>query len=96
MMSKNVGILRDKKSIAAAEDFIKVTLKKAEISNIDDKIAIELANMLNVGYLITKAAGIRQESRGTHQRSDFPGRDDINWKKHIILKKDTVYFEQVN
>ncbi|MBM3704982.1 MAG: L-aspartate oxidase [Actinobacteria bacterium] len=96
MMSKNVGILRDSRGISASENFIKSALKKTEIFNIADKIAIELANMLNVGYLVGRAAGIRCESRGTHQRSDFTEQDDVIWKKHIILKKDTVNFEPVN
>ncbi|GAG59794.1 unnamed protein product, partial [marine sediment metagenome] len=26
----------------------------------------------------------REESRGAHYRVDFPDRDDVNWKKHII------------
>ena len=51
--------------------------------------------MLAVASLIIKAASLREESRGTHQRNDFPEKDDKNWKKHIILKHDEVYFENV-
>jgi succinate dehydrogenase / fumarate reductase flavoprotein subunit len=26
----------------------------------------------------------REESRGAHFRTDFPGRDDTNWLKHTL------------
>jgi succinate dehydrogenase/fumarate reductase flavoprotein subunit len=51
--------------------------------------------MLTVASLIIKAAALRTESRGTHLRNDFPVRDDKNWKKHIILKNDSIDFEPV-
>ncbi|MCL5073049.1 MAG: FAD-binding protein [Actinobacteria bacterium] len=38
---------------------------------------------------------LRTESRGTHQRCDYPKTDDKNWKKHIIQKNDEIYFEPV-
>jgi len=47
---------------------------------------LELKNMETVARLITKAAYIRKESRGTHFREDFPYADDKNWLKHICLE----------
>ena len=47
----------------------------------------ELKNMLTVANLITNAAHIREESRGTHYREDYPTTDDKNWLKHICLEK---------
>ncbi len=39
----------------------------------------------------TKAALMREESRGQHYREDFPNRDDKNWLKWIVLQeKDGV------
>ncbi|UCC58241.1 MAG: L-aspartate oxidase [Candidatus Bathyarchaeum sp.] len=47
----------------------------------------ELKNMVTVANLITNAAHIREESRGTHYREDYPTVDDKNWLKHICLEK---------
>jgi len=31
---------------------------------------------------------MREESRGSHQREDYPNRDDDNWLKWIIIEED--------
>jgi len=95
MMSEKVGILRDKKSLKDAQDFIDSHISISSLYNKRDKNTAELVNMLTVAKLIVKAASLRKESRGTHQRNDFLEKDDRNWKKHIILKKDKFYFEPV-
>lgn len=41
------------------------------------------ASIITVGRLIARAALRREESRGGHYRSDFPDRDDINWKRRV-------------
>jgi len=48
---------------------------------------LELKNMALVSKLITKAALVRKESRGTHYREDYPQTDDKNWLKHICLER---------
>jgi succinate dehydrogenase/fumarate reductase flavoprotein subunit len=35
----------------------------------------------------TKAALMREESRGQHYREDFPNRDDNNWLKWIVIQE---------
>ncbi|MCL4416187.1 MAG: L-aspartate oxidase [Actinobacteria bacterium] len=95
LMSEKVGILRDDKSLAEALTFINKNIKNSVLFNNPDKKAVELINMLTVGYLIAAAARLRKESRGTHQRNDYFRKDDKNWKKHIILKRDNISFEPV-
>ena len=48
---------------------------------------LELENMITIADLITKAAIIRKESRGTHYRIDYPNTDDQKWLKRISFEK---------
>ena len=45
-------------------------------------------NLLTVARLIARAALRREESRGGHFREDFPARDDLHWKVHLIDQRD--------
>jgi len=49
---------------------------------------LELFNLLSVAQHIVGTAGLREESRGVHLRSDFPERDDGNWCRHILVQRD--------
>lgn len=49
--------------------------------------ALEVANLVLTGEMIARSALMRTESRGFHQREDYPARDDANWLKWIIIKK---------
>ncbi len=42
---------------------------------------------LNAGWVF-KASLMREESRGTFWRDDFPGADNKNWLKWIVIQKD--------
>jgi L-aspartate oxidase len=95
IMTKKVGILRDAKRLKEAAKFINEYIKCDYLYNKKNKNTLEFVNMLTVAGLIIKAAILREESRGTHQRNDFPEKDDKNWKKHIILKQNKVYFKDV-
>jgi L-aspartate oxidase len=48
-----------------------------------DRVAWRRASLLTVAALIANAALRREESRGGHFRTDFPSRDDLQWKVHI-------------
>jgi succinate dehydrogenase/fumarate reductase flavoprotein subunit len=96
LMSSEVGILRDGQGLEEAKEFVDFHIGNHGLYDCKDKNILEFANMLNVAGLIIKSASIREESRGTHMRSDFPDRDDKKWKKHIILKKDKVSYKKVD
>jgi fumarate reductase flavoprotein subunit len=45
---------------------------------------LELENMLDVAEAIVHSALERRESRGAHQRTDFPKRDDTRFLAHSL------------
>jgi fumarate reductase flavoprotein subunit len=49
--------------------------------------ALELANMLDISECILQAGVQREESRGAHQRTDFPARDDERFLTHLMVHR---------
>jgi len=49
-----------------------------------DADAWRLRNLATVALLVARAALRRQESRGGHYRADFPRRDDLHFRVHIV------------
>ncbi len=47
---------------------------------------LELRGMIGLSRVIASAALAREESRGCHQRSDFPGVEN-NWKRHVVVQR---------
>jgi fumarate reductase flavoprotein subunit len=50
--------------------------------------ALELANMLDIGECILQSGLDREESRGAHQRTDFPDRDDERFLAHLLVHRN--------
>jgi fumarate reductase flavoprotein subunit len=50
--------------------------------------ALELANMLDISECILRAGMQREESRGAHQRTDFPARDDERFLTHLLVHRN--------
>jgi succinate dehydrogenase/fumarate reductase flavoprotein subunit len=47
----------------------------------------DLFQMLLVAEVVTRAALLRTESRGAHQREDFPGLDE-SWRVNQVVSTD--------
>ncbi|MYG00692.1 L-aspartate oxidase [Candidatus Poribacteria bacterium] len=91
-------------NVAIERDCEGLELTLSDLEEIEDEIGLcqsspasiqtanvelcETVNMLNVAWIITKAALTRTESRGAHYRADFPDQDDNEWKRRIIITKD--------
>ncbi|GAJ05495.1 unnamed protein product, partial [marine sediment metagenome] len=81
LMWDKVGIIRNSSGLKKARQKISEWKFKSELKTTED---FELANLIILADLIANSALQREESRGAHYRVDFPDRDDVNWKKHII------------
>jgi succinate dehydrogenase/fumarate reductase flavoprotein subunit len=55
-----------------------------KIYNYELTTHFELGSMLALAEVVAEAAQARTESRGAHNRRDFPNPDDANWKSHTI------------
>ena len=94
IMSDRVGVFRNKKELADALQEIAMTrddYKEAYISgeclryNQELVNIIEFASMLDLAEVITLGGLNREETRGSHYRTDFPSRNDKNWLKHTVV-----------
>jgi len=56
----------------------------------DCALIAELHNMLDVAEVITAAANLRTESRGSHFRSDYPARNDEQWLTNIFATHENA------
>ena len=50
--------------------------------------AWEATNLLTVAAALLDAALLREETRGSHWRDDFPERDDAHWARHVDVVLD--------
>jgi L-aspartate oxidase len=67
IMSQHVGVIRSGDGLAAALERISRIEREAK--------SAPLRNMATAGLLVAAAAFARRESRGAHERSDYPGPD---------------------
>jgi fumarate reductase flavoprotein subunit len=61
---------------------------KTNVYNTDLLQALELGSMLDCAEAVTQSAMARRESRGAHQRLDFPARDDREFLRHSLATYD--------
>jgi fumarate reductase flavoprotein subunit len=67
------------------ERYTKVHLEdKSNVFNTHLLYTLELGSMLEAAHAIAHSALLRKESRGSHQRMDYPARDDQQFLKHSL------------
>lgn len=81
-----LGIERDGKELSKYKDFIEPFFFEALKLKPNNPNESYIYNTIIVSYLILFSALLREESRGTHYRLDFPERDD-NFQKSLSLNK---------
>jgi L-aspartate oxidase len=85
-MSRHAGAVRTGDGLERAAHSLAMLSPCIESAS-PDRDALESANMISVSLLMTHAAWLREESRGTHWRSDFPKRDDATWRQHVVWRR---------
>jgi succinate dehydrogenase / fumarate reductase flavoprotein subunit len=90
VMTENCTVIRyskkceeaDAKVVELLNRFQKINLSdRAQWANTTVAFARQLYNMLQLSRVIAQGAAMRDESRGSHYKPDFPERDDKNWMK---------------
>nr|WP_255720453.1 FAD-binding protein [Acuticoccus kalidii] len=86
-MSEVAGLYREGPALEAALPRLDALRKaSADLATHDLDAALvarSARNMTLIGDLIVRAALLREESRGAHQRRDHPKTDDAEWRRHI-------------
>jgi len=94
-MWEGCGVTRDREGLLRARGQIEDLARAAdEISvpgpheaNYAWQEALDLSNQLTVAKTMVESALIREESRGSHYRSDFPDQDDENWLRFVVTRR---------
>ncbi|ACF12636.1 succinate dehydrogenase or fumarate reductase, flavoprotein subunit [Chloroherpeton thalassium ATCC 35110] len=93
-LANNVGIYRTGEDLknglqdvkALRDRFKKVRVfDSSDVFNTNLIQVLELRNMLDLAQTVAEGALMREESRGSHTREDFPTRDDEKWHKHTMF-----------
>jgi fumarate reductase (CoM/CoB) subunit A len=94
IMQDRVGLIRSREGLKQALKeiaSIKEALTNVSVPlttmrhNMDWIDVLEAHNMVRVAEVITRAALMREETRGAHFREEYPEKDDENWLKHIVI-----------
>jgi L-aspartate oxidase len=80
-MTSWVGVLRSAAGLAEAG--LLVDKLAGNSTEIVDQESWETTNLLTVSAALAAAAALREETRGSHWREDFPARDDARWAGHF-------------
>ena len=92
-MEEGAGIYRSEESLKRTCENIRQLKRRFQQAGISDKsnsfnteliAALELGFILDAAEAVAFSALARQESRGSHQRTDFPRRDDQRYLKHSL------------
>ncbi len=96
-MEQSAGIYRSGAALKEGIDKLRQVQERYGDIAIEDRsrtfnterlAALELAFMLDVAEAIVHAALRREESRGAHQRTDFPKRDDERFLAHSLMYRN--------
>ncbi len=96
-MEQSAGIYRSGGALRQAANRLRALQERLPKATIEDAsrtfntervAALELSFMLDVAETIVNSAAGREESRGAHQRTDFPARDDERFLAHSMIHRN--------
>ncbi|GEL17409.1 fumarate reductase (quinol) flavoprotein subunit [Pseudonocardia asaccharolytica] len=96
-MEGSAGIYREAESIVKGADRLRELRERLGKATVEDTsrvfntelvAALELEAMLDVSETMLACALRREESRGAHQRTDFPNRDDARYLAHSLVSRN--------
>lgn len=105
VMEESAGIFRTEAFLSKGADVLRELQERSASLAIEDHsrefntqvvAALELSNMLDVAEAIIACALRREESRGAHQRLDFPARDDDRFLAHSLIRRGAEGAHQVD
>jgi L-aspartate oxidase len=86
-MSRGAGVLRSADSLIETSNALsRLEARHSDAPQVD---AWETTNLFQLAQTILRAALIRQETRGSHWREDFP-ETSVSWEKRIVQQIDDV------
>jgi fumarate reductase flavoprotein subunit len=104
-MEQSAGIYRSRDSLQQAAAKLSELQERFRDIGLDDRghafntelvAALELGSMVDVAESIIQCALHRTESRGAHQRTDFPMRDDQKFLAHSVVTRTAEGTPAVN
>ncbi len=81
VMTSRVGVLRSAEGLGEANELLD-KLGATQTDTVDLE-SWETTNLLTVSTALADAAALREETRGSHWREDFPDRDDPRFAGHF-------------
>jgi L-aspartate oxidase len=84
LMWRSVGLFRTRDDLERAVAALEAAAAADAASEPTTADGWRHRNLVTVARLIARAAVRREESRGGHFRADFPARDDLHWRVHLV------------
>ncbi|HEX6485454.1 MAG TPA: L-aspartate oxidase [Nocardioidaceae bacterium] len=81
VMTEHAGVLRSEAGLSEAGQLLGKLVGTSE--GVPGTGTWEATNLLEVATVLVEAARMREETRGSHWREDFPETDDERWHGHI-------------
>lgn len=94
-MWEDCGVVRDRAGLLRARENLEDLTERAARTvaggppqaNYTWQEALDLSNQITVARTMIESALVREESRGSHFRSDHPRQDDDNWLRFVAVRQ---------